>query len=189
MKRIAPSILAVLLGACATLAPPPPAPPESTSPPVRYVPVRSPSAVDRALLYVEKVQTMDPAQRRQELARLERELASGAGDSVRLYRALLLIWTARGRDAVAAQRQALAEVRPEAFGDDAPQVAALLATLDRCLAEGAARLSQSNKAWARRVAEQERRIRGLEEERRRLQAQIDALKAIERSIQQRMSPP
>ena len=177
--------LVVILAGCAPWATRPTPPPADT---VRYVQVRAPSAVDKAMLYVDKLRAMDAEQRRAEGERLQRALASGEGDSVRLYHALWLIWSpaAADRDRALA---ALARIRPEAFGEDAPLVTGLVATLRRSLEDGRERLARAERRWRKRLENKDARVKALEAENRRLEDQINALKAIERSIQQRMNTP
>ncbi len=162
--------------------------PPSSDDPVRYVQVRAPSAVDKAMLYVDKLRAMDAERHRAEGERLQRALASGGGDSVRLYHALWLLWSpaAVDRDRVL---EALARIQPEAFGEEAPLVTGLVATLRHSLEDGRKRVVGVERRWRQRLREREARFRALEAENRRLQDQINALKAIERSIQQRMNTP
>jgi len=124
------------------------------------------------MLYVDKLRTMDAQRRQAEGRRLQQALASGDGDSVRLYHAL---WLGR--------------IRPEAFGEEAPLVRALVATLRRGLEDGHKRVARAERRWRKRLQQRDARLQALEAENRRLQDQINALKAIERSIQQRMNTP
>jgi len=184
MKRLILPLVIAAAG-CAPWETRPPPPPEDN---VRYVQVRAPSAVDKAMLYVDKLRTMDAQRRQAEGRRLQQALASGDGDSVRLYHALWLLWS----PAAAERDRALDElgrIRPEAFGEEAPLVRALVATLRRGLEDGRKRVARAERRWRKRLQQRDARLQALEAENRRLQDQINALKAIERSIQQRMNTP
>ncbi len=187
MTRNAVAVLVLSLAGCATTPSAPPSPVET----VRYIQVHAPSAVDKLLFYVDKVQAMTPAERQAERRRLRETLVSGGGDKVRLRYALLLIWSST-EEGPEAQQRLLRAVDPASFGEDAVQVRALVGTLLRTLEEGP---RQVEGRWQRRLQRSEARVTSLEAEKQRLQAeiealrsQIDALKAIERSIQQRMTP-